>query len=106
MRVVRIGTKLVTNHHGTHIPPPVQEEVQRHLARIGGQVRGLQRMLKDDRYCVDLLTQIEAVRGALRQVSQIILRNYLENCVTRAIREGDAKVYEELLYLINRLNKE
>lgn len=94
------------NHYGTHVPLPVREEVQRYLARIGGQVRGLQRMLEDDRHCVDLLTQIAAVRGALRQVSQIILRNYLENCVTRAIREGDVQVYDELMNVIHHLNRE
>lgn len=94
------------HQHTTHLPAPLRAEALRRLAKIEGQVKGLQRMVEDDRYCVDLLTQIDAARGALRQVSQIILRNYLENCVTRSMLEGDPQVYDELMSVISRFDKE
>ncbi|MFZ5827828.1 MAG: metal-sensitive transcriptional regulator [Bacillota bacterium] len=100
------STRHDVHQHTVHLPARLRAETQQRLAKIEGQVKGLQRMVDDDRYCVDLLTQIEAVRGALRQVSQRVLRNYLENCVTRAMLEGDPKVYDELMSVISRFDKE
>lgn len=92
--------------HGPHLTPETRAEGLRRLAKIEGQIRGLQRMVEDDRYCVDLLTQIDAARGALRQVSQLVLRNYLANCVIRALSEGDQEIYEELMRVVQRMDKE
>jgi DNA-binding FrmR family transcriptional regulator len=64
-------------------------ELQR-LRRIEGQVRGLLRMVEDERYCVEILTQLRAVRAALRRVEDSVLREHVEHCVTQAIRSGKA----------------
>ena len=59
------------------------------LSRIEGQVRGLARMVDDDRYCIDIVTQIGAVRAALRRVEEEILREHVAHCVAHAIASGD-----------------
>lgn len=59
------------------------------LSRIEGQVRGLARMVEDDRYCIDIVTQIAAVRAALRRVEEEILRDHVAHCVEHAITSGD-----------------
>lgn len=59
------------------------------LSRIEGQVRGLARMLEEDRYCIDVVTQISAVRAALRKVEQEILRDHVGHCVEHAIASGN-----------------
>lgn len=59
------------------------------LNRIEGQVRGLARMLEEDRYCIDVVTQIEAVRAALRRVEEDVLREHVAHCVEHAIASGD-----------------
>jgi DNA-binding FrmR family transcriptional regulator len=59
------------------------------LSRIEGQVRGLARMVEDDRYCIDIVTQIGAVRAALRRVEEEILRDHVAHCVDHAIKSGD-----------------
>ena len=59
------------------------------LGRIEGQVRGLARMVEDDRYCIDIVTQLAAVRAALRRVEEEILREHVGHCVEHAIASGD-----------------
>jgi len=59
------------------------------LSRIEGQVRGLARMVEEDRYCIDIVTQIGAVRAALRRVEEEILREHVAHCVEHAIKSGD-----------------
>ena len=59
------------------------------LSRIEGQVRGLARMVDEDRYCIDIVTQIGAVRAALRRVEEEILRDHVAHCVEHAIKSGD-----------------
>ena len=58
------------------------------LRRIEGQVQGLQRMLENDAYCVDILLQISAVQGALEQVQKLLLGRHIESCVSDALRSG------------------
>ena len=73
------------------------------LRRIEGQVRGLQRMVEEDRYCADVVTQIASVQEALRGVSRELMRNHLQHCATTAIRRGDAAaeaMYDELVDLM------
>jgi len=60
------------------------------LRRIEGQVHGLVRMVEEERYCVELLTQLRAARAALKRVEDAVLREHVEHCVTAAIRSGDA----------------
>jgi DNA-binding FrmR family transcriptional regulator len=63
---------------------------RKRLSRIEGQVRGLARMVEEDRYCIDVVTQISAVRAALARVEQEILRDHAAHCVEGAIRSGNA----------------
>jgi DNA-binding FrmR family transcriptional regulator len=75
------------------------------LRRIEGQVRGLQKMVTDDRYCAEVLTQITSVQEALRAVGREIMRNHLKHCATHAIKKGSAEaeaMYDELVDLMHR----
>jgi DNA-binding FrmR family transcriptional regulator len=65
------------------------------LNRIEGQVRGLSRMVDEDRYCIDVVTQISAVRAALRKVEEEVLREHVAHCVEHAISSGDTKQQRE-----------
>lgn len=60
------------------------------LSRIEGQVRGLSRMLEEDRYCIDVVTQLRAVTAALRKVEEQVLHDHVAHCVEHAIKSGDA----------------
>lgn len=73
------------------------------LRRIEGQVRGLQRMVEEDRYCADILTQISSVQEALRSVGRELMRNHLKHCAAGAIRQGEGEaeaMYDELIDLM------
>lgn len=75
------------------------------LRRIEGQVRGIQKMVGDDRYCADILTQISSVHEALRAVARELMRNHLKHCATTAIRAGDTEaeaMYDELVDLMHK----
>ncbi|WP_349263117.1 metal-sensitive transcriptional regulator [Longimicrobium sp.] len=75
------------------------------LRRIEGQVRGLQRMVEEDRYCADILTQISSVHEALRSVGRELMRNHLKHCAANAIRSGDdqaEQMYDELVDMMYR----
>ncbi len=76
------------------------------LSRIEGQVRGLARMLEDDRYCIDVITQVAAVRAALKRVEEQVLEDHVRHCVEHAIMSGDAeeqrKKVAELLEVLRR----
>ncbi len=68
----------------------------RRLRRIEGQVRGLQRMVEQDEYCIDVLTQVSAVTGALQAVALGLLEDHLSHCVTQAIEEGGPQAQEKV----------
>ena len=69
--------------------------VKKRLNRIEGQVRGLARMVEDDRYCIDILTQIAAVKTALEQVGALLLEDHVTHCVRDAIASGDEAAADE-----------
>jgi DNA-binding FrmR family transcriptional regulator len=69
--------------------PETRDQVQGRLKRIAGQVAGIQRMVADDRYCVDILMQVAAARAALGRVSQLVLDAHIQTCVTEAFESGD-----------------
>lgn len=75
----------------------VKEALAKRLRRIEGQVRGLQRMVDEGRYCPDVLTQIASVHEALRGVGRIMLHNHLTHCTTDAIRSGDPAEAERVV---------
>ncbi len=76
----------------------------RRLSRIEGQIRGIQRMVEDDRYCADILTQVTSAQEALRAVARALMRNHLAHCATHASRTGSTEerqaMYDELLEMI------
>jgi len=67
----------------------IESSVQKRLGRIEGQVRGLSKMVDEDRYCIDIVTQISAVRAALRRVEEEVLRDHVAHCVEHAITSGN-----------------
>ncbi len=69
--------------------PVAKSSVLRRLKRIEGQVRGLGRMVEDDRYCIDIVTQLSAVRAALRRAEEEILADHVSHCVEHAIASGN-----------------
>lgn len=74
------------------------------LRRVEGQVRGLQKMVEEDRYCIDVLTQVAAVKAALESVSMLLLEDHIEHCVTDALRAGDgSEKVRELAAAVERL---
>lgn len=77
----------------------------RRLRAIGGQIRGLEKMLNNDRYCLDILTQISAAQEALRNVAKILLKNYIEICAVDAIRSKKPKIYDEIMDVIYKYAK-
>ena len=82
----------------------VKESNLNRLRRIEGQVRGLQKMVDEDRYCADIMVQVSAVQEALRTVGRALMRNHLKHCAAKAITQGtpaeSAAMYNELLDLI------
>jgi len=75
------------------------------LRRIEGQIRGLQRMVDDDRYCADIMIQIASVQEALRSVGRELMRNHLKHCGSAAIRGNDEQaevIYDEIIDLMYR----
>lgn len=98
--------ELVAQHrHGSNITGETRGQCQRRLARIEGQVRGLQRMFEEDRYCIDVVNQIDAVRGALRQVRQVVLKKHLTHCVNKALANGDPLILDELMIVVERIGR-
>ena len=87
----------------------IKASVQKRLGRIEGQVRGLSRMVDEDRYCIDLVTQISAVRAALRRVEEEVLRDHVAHCVEHAIASGDKadqrEKIAELMEVIGRSDR-
>ena len=83
-----------------------QDNIRARLSRIEGQIRGLQRMVDEDRYCGDILDQIHSVQKALKSVGREIARNHLETCVTDALRSGDEQeaqeTYDEIMGLLKK----
>jgi DNA-binding FrmR family transcriptional regulator len=78
-----------------------KDDVLRRLRKMEGQVRGLQQMIEDDRYCLDVVQQIDALAAAARKVAVIVLENHLISCVRAAVKPGgeDAAIQEMVLVL-------
>jgi DNA-binding FrmR family transcriptional regulator len=91
------------------VDPGAKAANLRRLRRLEGQVRGLQKMVEEDRYCPDIMIQISAAQEALRRVGRELMRNHLRHCVTKAVSESprgspDA-VYDELVELIYKYSR-
>ncbi len=110
--------KTATQHHhttcgcGAHegrkalaVDADIKDKNLKRLRRIEGQVRGLQKMVEEDRYCADILTQVSSVHEALRSVSRELLRNHLKHCASSAIKSGPEEaeaMYDELVDMMHR----
>jgi DNA-binding FrmR family transcriptional regulator len=94
-----------TSRHAVAVDLDAKERNVKRLRRIEGQVRGLQKMVEEERYCADILTQISSVHEALRAVGRELMRNHLKHCATSAIRSGPEKadeMYDELVEMMYR----
>jgi len=95
------------SEHAHAVDPALKDQALVRLKRIEGQIRGISRMVDDERYCADILTQMSAVQESLRAVARIMLRNHLEHCASDAIRSSDAgrreRMYDELTDLFGKL---
>jgi CsoR family transcriptional regulator, copper-sensing transcriptional repressor len=93
----------------THGYAPHKDQLLKRLARIEGQVRGISKMIEDDRYCIDILTQLGAVDTALEAVALKVLEEHVQHCVARALASGDpeqaAEKAAELLGAVQRFVK-
>ncbi len=91
--------------HAVGVDDDIKSANLARLRRIEGQVRGLQRMVEQDRYCADILTQVSSVQQALRAVARELMRNHLKHCATSAIRGSSHQaeaMYDELLDLMHK----
>ena len=93
----------------THGYAPYKEQLQKRLARIEGQVRGISKMVEEDRYCIDILTQVGAVETALEAVGMKVLEEHVNHCVAGALASGDPGAAQEksaeLLAAVQRFAK-
>ncbi len=100
------GTRPGDGTHAIGVDPGLKHAALTRLRRIEGQVRGLQKMVEEERYCADVLTQVSSVQEALRGVARGLLHNHLKHCATTAIRSGDPvqaeAMYDELMELMYR----
>ena len=90
------------------VEPAATARTLTRLRRIEGQIRGLQKMVVEDRYCADILTQISSVQEALRGVGRELMRNHLKHCATGAIRTGGEqadRMYDEIVDLMYTHNR-
>jgi DNA-binding FrmR family transcriptional regulator len=87
----------------------IKASCAKRLSRIEGQVRGIARMVEEDRYCIDVVTQIAAVRAALRRLEEEVLRDHVSHCVEHAIASGNKaeqrKKIEELMEVVSRAER-
>lgn len=97
--------KETAHKHGS-LDERSQGDLLRRLKRVEGQVRGVQRMVEENRYCPEVLVQISAINEAMRKVSEVMLRSHLSHCVTSAVKSGDSDsaeaIYDELADLFSK----
>lgn len=81
------------------------KDLQNRLSRIEGQVRGIRKMVEEDAYCTDILTQVSAVQAALNSFNKRLLANHIRTCVAQDIREGKDEVVDDLVNTLQKLMK-
>ena len=75
----------------------LNKDIINRLKRIEGQVKGVQKMVEEERYCVDILVQVSAIRSAINKVGSIILENHIKGCVTDSLKNDDTELTEETI---------
>ena len=91
-----VETEAHEDRHAAGVDPDIKVRNLKRLRRVEGQVRGLQRMVEEERYCADILTQISSVHEALRSVGRELVRNHLKHCAATAIRGDNAQTAEDM----------
>lgn len=82
----------------------LQADLQKRLNRAIGQLNGVKRMIEDNRYCGDVLTQLAAAESAIRRISDMVLKEHLETCVSERIKSGDESAIDEVMALLKQHN--
>ena len=99
----RVALRMVDD---VFVPDERKAEVRKRIARAKGQVEGVDRMLSQNRPCIEILTQIAATQEALRGAGRVMARNYLERCASTAIKAGrEQEVYDEVMNVIFKLTR-
>ncbi len=95
--------KVTADCHGPHVVQPHKQQLLKRLSRIEGQVRGVAQMVADDRYCVDVLTQVAAAQSALDAVALQLLEDHTRGCVAGALKSGAGdRTIDELMQAVKR----
>lgn len=91
--------------HTKHTPRSGEQlkQLQNRLNRISGQLGGISRMLEENRYCGDILTQVAAAQSALQSFGHVILQEHMETCVVEEIRNGNGQIMQETIELVKKL---
>ena len=98
--------KFLRDHPSTPRTNDEKQKVINRLKRIEGQVRGIQKMVEDNRYCVDILVQISAIQSALKQVGFAVTERHINHCVSDAIKQGEGQeTIEELMSVLKQFSK-
>ena len=88
-----------------HQHPKVKKEVLKRLSYICGHLQGITKMAEEDKYCIDVVKQIQAVQSALNEVTEIVLEDHLKTCVSHAIKKGEGhKLIKEVMETIRHTN--
>ena len=95
----------IDNKRKSHHSEADKKSLISRLNRVEGQVRGVKRLIEEDTYCDDVLTQIAAIQSALNSVGKLLLEGHMKSCVVERIQEGDQEVIDELLVTVKRLMK-
>lgn len=96
--------KCECRHKETPRSGDMQQDVQRRLNRVIGQLNGVKDMIDDNRYCGDVLTQLAAAESAVRRVSELVLREHMRTCVVEQIQQGNEDVVDEVMNLMRRFS--
>lgn len=80
-----------------------KKNLTKHLNIISGQVNGVKKMIEDDKYCIDVITQISAIISSLKSVSNKVLDNHLHSCVIKSVKEGNEDAIDEIVALFKKV---
>lgn len=103
--VMHLGTELESSEKHKSRENDELKDLLKRLNRIEGQVRGIKNMVVEERYCVDILTQVSAIQAALNSFNKMLLSNHIKTCVVQEIQAGDTGVVDELCSTIQKLMK-
>lgn len=89
-----------------HHNPKAKADVLKRLSYASGHLKGVLKMVEEDKYCIDVVNQIQAVQSALNKITEILLENHLKTCVSHAIKKGEGtKLIKEMMETIKQKNK-